>query len=122
MTNYPDNVIPFPGLPRPVSAVTVADREIPDDIHRILSMEPSDSFYADTPKFLSFKELDDLDFPLMTKPEVHTESHELEQLLALMAEQLGEFKAKQLGEVIGSYVASVADMAYAEGLAEAIID
>lgn len=122
MSTYPDNVIPFPGLPRPVPARRVTERDIPEDIQQMLSERPSSRRHDEELRFLSLAELDKLDFPIMTKPEVYTEAAELDRLLSLLAAHLGDFKAKQLGEVIGNYVASVADMSYAEGLAETLTD
>lgn len=122
MSKYPDNVIPFPGLPRPVSAQKVISREAPEDIAKMLSEEPSDMEHGDNLKFLSLAPLEKLDFPIMTKPEVHLEAEELDNFLALLSDQIGDFKVKRLGEVIGNYIASIADMSYAEGLAETITD
>ncbi|MBC9704241.1 MAG: hypothetical protein H9W81_04330 [Enterococcus sp.] len=119
MSDYPDNVIPFPR--RPVPASTVA-KNLPPDIHKILSEEPKNSQRPANLRYLSLEELGKLDFPIIDNPEVYSDAKELERLLVLTANELGDFKAKRLGEVIGAYVASIADMSYSEGLSETLLD
>lgn len=120
MGHYPDNVIPFPGRPRPISARRVADRQLPADITKMLTEEPSSTPPEGNLRFLSLTELGKLDFPITANPEVYSEAMELDHLLGLLAKELGVFKSRKLGEVMGKYLASVADMSYAEGLAETI--
>lgn len=124
MPKYPDNVIPFPGTPAPVSAREVANRdtkEIPPETRdkmftRITPEKPQELGY------LSYDEMKSLDFPLMSRPEVLEEGVTIDHMLSLLADDIGSLAAKSLGAALGKYIASVADMAYAEGLAEAITD
>lgn len=127
MKTYPDNVIQFPQRKQDVPKRDIDS--LPADIIPFLKGKPRESPLAQrreaTPsyinKYITFEHLKKLDFPIVDADGLYEDSEILDRYLTALSSEFGDEATKKLAHVIGEYLAVVADVAFAEGLAESAL-
>ena len=130
MNNYVDNVIPFPVRPDPGKAQPTRPIDsLPADIIPFLTGKPRERVQRkqELPpgkhvnQYITFEHLKKLDFPIMDSEDIYEDSEILDRYLVALSAKFGHTATEKLAHVIGEYLAVVADVAFAEGLAESAL-